>query len=344
MRLVISTVGTSLLSNMKRHQPEGAGREDLLRNISIQGEVKASAETNALSRIIREGDQLLFLCSDTPDGNFAAKVLTQFYQQKGFKSSHRVITELNYLHDDFMSRGLKSLVNILIGEIQVARHKKLEPIISATGGFKAEIAYATLVGLVFHVPVYYIHEVFQDIICMPPAPVDWDMTLLAENEEFFEWIDKEFRRTEKVNRRLKGLPDRIQLLLEEDAEGYTTLSAAGRVYYAAYEAEIMNLPSITISDTALRFYNKLDTTQQKVIDSCVHKLRIEPLRKSGSGQIDTTDCLIYPRGDCPERIFYYENGNGISICEIAFHDMNYEDLNKKGVYKKNYENFELWKN
>ncbi len=343
MRLIISTVGTSLISNRSKEQSGSTRLEELLMHITVKGEVKASAETNALSRLISEGDQLLFLCSDTPDGNLSSEALTQFYQKKGFKSSFKVIRELNYLHDDFMSRGLKSLVNILIDEIQISRRKGLEPIISATGGFKAEIAYATLVGLVFHVPVYYIHEVFQDIICMPPAPIDWDLTLLAENEEFFQWINQEFRRTEKVNRRLKGLPDRIQLLLEEDADGYTTLSAAGRVYYAAYEEILKDLPPVKISDTAIKFYNKLDTTQQKAIESCVHKLRIEPLRKSGSGQIGTTDCFVYPRGDCPERIYYHENNGEIFICEIAFHEINYEDLNKKGVYKRNYGDFELWK-
>ena len=33
---------------------------------------------------------------------------------------------------------------------------------------------ATLVGLLFDVPVYYIHEAFRDIIEMPPTPIGWD--------------------------------------------------------------------------------------------------------------------------------------------------------------------------
>lgn len=343
MRLVISTVGTSLISNLGNEKQKNIDLSELVKNIWTAGEVKASAETNALSRILQEGDQLLFLCSDTTEGRLASEALTEFYEGMKYKVSYRVISELNYLHDDFMSRGLKSLVNILIGEIQLARHKGLEPIISATGGFKAEIAYATLVGLIFQVPVYYIHEIFQDIICMPPAPIDWDISLLAENEEFFAWIDKEFRRTEKVERRLKGLPERIKLLLEEDADGYTTLSAAGRVYYTAYEEKVKNLPPVRLSPVAARFYDRLDPTQQKVIENCVHRLRIEPLRRSGSEKMSTTDCFVFPRGNCPERIYYYEADDELLICEIAFHEINYEDLHKKGVYKRNYTGFEIWK-
>ena len=343
MRLIISTVGTSIISNFPNDQRANAGVEELLTNLSRQGEVKACAETNSLSRIIRENDRVLFLYSDTPEGKLASEALTQYYQQKGYRASRRVIGELNYKHEDFMYRGLKSLVNIMINEIRLAHIKGEEPIISATGGFKAEIAYATLVGLMFHVPVYYIHEIFQDIICMPPAPIDWDLSLLAEHEEFFIWLTEYPRRTDKVNRRMLGLPDRIQLLLEEDSEGYTTLSAAGSVYYESYKEAISNLPPVMISDVALRIYRRLDSTRQEIIDKDVHKLRIEPLRKGGSGQVGTSDCFIYPRGDCPQRIYYYEKDNSIYICEIAFHELNYEDLIKTGVLKSNYMTFEHWR-
>jgi len=195
----------------------------------------------------------------------------------------------------------------------------------------------------FHVPVYYIHEIFQDIICMPPAPIDWDLSLLAEHEDFFFWITDQYRRTEKVNNRLQALPDRIQLLLEDDADGYTTLSPAGWVYYESYKEAIHDLPPVMVSDAALRLYRKLDSTRQKLIDREVHKLRIEPLRKGNSGQISSSDCYIYPRGDCAQRIYYYEKDNRLYLCVIAFHELNYEELNQSGVRKGDYQSFEYWK-
>lgn len=51
-------------------------------------------------------------------------------------------------------RGLRSLVATLIDQIRQEKKQVREVLINATGGFNAEIAYATLVGLLFDVPVY----------------------------------------------------------------------------------------------------------------------------------------------------------------------------------------------
>lgn len=342
MRLIISTVGKSLISNLPQQEQEHAATELLVKQIWERGEIAASAETNALSHIINEEDELLFLFSDTPEGISASQALVGYYLQKGYKAKSRIIKGLNYAHSEFMSQGLKALVNALIDEIRLARRKGLEAIINATGGFKAEIAYATLVGLLFNVSVYYIHEVFQDVIRMPPTPIDWDYSLLAEYENFFEWITKDTRRQEKVERYLQGAPDRINLLIETDDAGYTTLSAAGDVYYAAYQEALKQSPSMFLSKEAIRFYDSLDETQKKVIDITLHKLRIDCLRQGGSGRVHQSDCLIYPRGNCSERIYYYESDDGIHVCEIAFHEMNYEELLKRGVKKERYSSFKPW--
>lgn len=68
----------------------------------------------------------------------------------------------------------------------VRQHKQQgqQVIINATGGFKAEIAYAVLIGQLFDVPVYYIHEMFRDIIEILPLPIQWDFSLLVNYEDF----------------------------------------------------------------------------------------------------------------------------------------------------------------
>jgi putative CRISPR-associated protein (TIGR02619 family) len=202
MRLVINTVGTSLLGFAKRQGLTDKTPEALIECIRKGGDVVACAETNALSRILQDGDRLLFLYSDTEEGGYVSHALQEYYEHKGYFSKRKQISGLNYSHNRFMSNGLKSLVNMLIDEIRLAQAQGMETVINATGGFKAEIAYATLVGLLFKVSVYYIHEIFQDVITMPVTPIDWDYSLLAEYKEFFNWIQKEFRRTEKVKRRL----------------------------------------------------------------------------------------------------------------------------------------------
>ena len=241
-----------------------------------------------------------------------------------------------------MSKGLKSLVNTLIDEIRLAQQMGLEPIINATGGFKAEIAYATLVGLLFKVPVYYIHEIFQDVITMPVTPIDWDYLLLAEYKDFFEWIQKDYRRTEKVKRRLQGMPSRLALLLEDDPEGYTTLSPAGQVFYSAFEKELESSLPIYLSAEAKRSYERFDKTLQIKMDIAFNKLQIDCLRAGGSEQISPTNCSVFPKGNCAERVFYYETAESINVCEISFHGAKYEELRDRGVKKDRYGPFTPW--
>ena len=46
--------------------------------------------------------------------------------------------------------------------------------INATGGYKAQIAIAVLLGQALGVPVYYKHELFSEIIAFPPMPIALD--------------------------------------------------------------------------------------------------------------------------------------------------------------------------
>jgi CRISPR-associated protein (Cas_APE2256) len=132
-------------------------------------------------------------------GDFrAALALRHFYLSQGYSAESVVIPHLTYTENRFKMRGLRSLVATLIDLIHRERQQGREVSINATGGFKAEIAYATLVGLLFDVPVYYIHEAFRDIIEMPPTPIGWDYTLLADYEEFFTWVHADLRPTAEV--------------------------------------------------------------------------------------------------------------------------------------------------
>ena len=97
------------------------------------GDVVACAETNALSRILQDGDRLLFLYSDTEEGGYVSHALQEYYEQKGYFSKRKQISGLNYSHNRFMSNGLKSLVNMLIDEIRLAQAQGMETVINATG-------------------------------------------------------------------------------------------------------------------------------------------------------------------------------------------------------------------
>jgi len=55
--------------------------------------------------------------------------------------------------------------------IAITHHKNVR--ICATGGFKPEVALASVLGFIAKAPVYYIHESFRQEIHLPALPIDW---------------------------------------------------------------------------------------------------------------------------------------------------------------------------
>ncbi|MER3473403.1 MAG: hypothetical protein C4335_05085 [Armatimonadota bacterium] len=149
LRTIVTTAGTSLLTNAER-----AGKAKSLQTyLRFTEQEKASAETNSLSRLLQEGDRIVFLHSQTKEGERAATALATFYSNNGYPSDLREVYDLQYHENRFKMRGLRALVATLVDIIRQEREQGREVLINATGGFKAEIAYATLVGLLFDVPV-----------------------------------------------------------------------------------------------------------------------------------------------------------------------------------------------
>lgn len=350
MRTILVTVGTSLLSNAR--QDLGLKTEELdeqrlscyLRSTSLE---KASAETNSLSRILQEGDRIVFLHSQTEEGKKCAEVLRRHYEKQRYQVDLQEVSDLAYTESRFKMRGLRSLVAALIEHIKKERCQGRGVLINATGGFKAEVAYATLVGLLFDVPIYYIHEVFREIIEMPPMPLSWDYSLLANYEEFFEWIAADLRPTGEVDQKLRGLPEEVRLLLTEE-EDYTLLSPAGEAFYEAYRDRLQSAEAVPIllSPSAWRTYEDAEPSIQQSYSRVLSQLRLREIRVSNSRRVGESDCLVFPEGHRDERVFYYEGDDGsIRVCELGRHsDKSYEGLIKRGVLRSNYpeEKFRKW--
>ena len=53
--------------------------------------------------------------------------------------------------------------------------------INATGGYKAQISFAGMIGQALGIPVYYLFEKFSKVIKLPPQPVALDLSLWLEN-------------------------------------------------------------------------------------------------------------------------------------------------------------------
>jgi len=334
MRTIITTVGVSLLKSAEDRDPL-----QYLRNCSEDNLEKASAETNSLKRLLKVNDKIVFLHSDTREGEIAAEALSEFYKGKGYNAEVRVIPSLRYDEKQFAMRGLRSFVTQLVECIQDNRKAQREVIINATGGFKAEFGYALLVGLLFKVPVYYIHEKFPEIISLPEIPISWNFEIIDNYESFFEWIDRDLRPTQEVENRLKGLPETVRLLLVEE-EGYTMLSPAGEAFYRAYQGLVddeQKRHPLFLHRNAKKALEQVDEDTKRALHKRLHHLRVPEIRRQNSESKHNSDCLGYPTGSVPHRIVYYtDEQERVWVCEIfASHD-DYERKLDKGIYRKDY--------
>ena len=241
-RLLITTVGTSLLTNRDDRPwagwngragdplPEAAAVDTWLAGADA---VKASAETNTLQALgVQASDRLILLHSDTPEGRFCSERLQHFYANvvRCRDVAGRSLIALGYDHASFSQRGLKVLVQEAIKAINQAREQALAPVFCATGGFKAEIAFLNLLGALLEVEVYYIHEQFREIVRLPRLPLDWNTEWVLQRQDFFEWIDEEPRPSAEVESRLKADPE-LQPLIEDAGDGCSYLNAAGDLLF-----------------------------------------------------------------------------------------------------------------
>ncbi|MFM6355576.1 MAG: putative CRISPR-associated protein, partial [Planktothrix sp.] len=139
------------------------------------------AEINSISDLIQRGYciekcTLIFCHSATPDGENIAEILKYYYQSQGHRTEPK---KIEGLQDDqpklFRTKGLRNLAKTIsqIVREQTPRYCA----INATGGYKAQIAIAVLMGQALGVPVYYKHERFSEIIAFPPMPIGLDFSL-----------------------------------------------------------------------------------------------------------------------------------------------------------------------
>ncbi|MEN3183593.1 MAG: putative CRISPR-associated protein [Atribacterota bacterium] len=331
MRTILNTVGTSLLKNAAFSGKPTV--PDLVRFLKMTDPKKASAETHALRHIMREDDALVFLHSETEDGALCAQALAVYYEDKGHEVRTVLVKDLSYRETDFRLRGLRSLVGKLFACIREEKQKGREVLINATGGFKAEGAYATLVGLLCNIPVYYIHEIFQEIIPMPPLPIDWDYSYIAEHEEILEFLSQDLRTRFEFREQFPKIPKEIHTLLEEE-ENYVFLSPAGEALFQAYRTKLEQAPRIPVyfSKRALEWYEKADTTIRENVRRILRKLLLPEVRRNGAKKLKDPRCFVYPQGHRDERVFFCEEDEKIVVCALARHsDKSYDKLLQSGL-------------
>ncbi len=255
---VLATVGTSLLTNLRRdlnlsdHQLPSEQQAVAWLRQRDPNDRFCGAEINSIANLLAGQDLsagrtqppagLQFLVSDTAEGQWCGRALTLYF------SKWSPVKEVNWekvpdLTDAdprrFAHQGLRSLVKLAAKHLQEAQRRAPTALrlIDATGGYKAQISFAGLIGQVLKVPVVYLFERFTHCIEMPPLPVDFDRSLWIQHYPLFRRLSEEnlapardFDHEERQSR-LWPLLDREQI----DGEEYVSLSPVLELMHQGFE-------------------------------------------------------------------------------------------------------------
>jgi putative CRISPR-associated protein (TIGR02619 family) len=343
---LICTVGTSLLNNLKHSENEqvkdwfNAKNWNALSLWLLQQENFeriCGAEINSITsivskKLIDDYQNLIFLVSETDGGRQIGQLLKLYYENRinAITFSSVDIRELKGLRDDdvnsFQKIGLKNLVKEISQEARNFDPSSIA--INATGGYKAQISFAGMIGQALGIPVYYLFEKFSEIIELPPQPISLDLGFWLDNYTNFSLLEEE-NIVKKSDLEFDWQDPKLDSLLDQEKinqEPWISLSAMGilfheqaRLQFARQALAMLSIipqdrtppedKSISLrddhgKDTLQAFAKKIRRSPyvQKIINSLpFNPRRIDPIRRT------------YPDGKIEFVLTWTDPGLGICL-------------------------------
>jgi putative CRISPR-associated protein (TIGR02619 family) len=271
---IIATVGTSLLSNLQNLESRQNLSDDykelsthykaqewsqvarILASIDSNERV-CGAEINSITSLFEKNfvsrplSKIYFCVSDTDEGKVAGEILRFYYQKQKNVTEQVEICPIEGLQDDnpnvFRTIGLRQLAR-KIGEIVRESGDSSLVALNATGGYKAQIAIAVLIGQTLGINVYYKHEKFNEIIEFPPMPIAFDYDLIGKNAN----VLKKLELGEYLELDESSINPSLRVLLEEvegdDNKRLCALAPIGQIYLEGYR--LKHPPEISLPQPA----------------------------------------------------------------------------------------------
>ncbi|HBB33999.1 MAG TPA: CRISPR-associated protein [Cyanobacteria bacterium UBA8803] len=297
---LICTVGTSLLNNLKYaedaikqvFEAQNWNQLALLLLDRKNSDRLCGAEINSITSICGQGllaqrIRLIFLVSDTEDGKKTGELLKLYYNNTNnpLRFEFVEVRKLEGLRDDnvkaFKQQGLKNLVREISKEVRNFSPEAIA--INATGGYKAQISFAGMVGQALEIPVYYLFEKFSEVIELPPQPVALDLAFWLNNYVLFEQLESsQIIDKSQVEHSLQN--EYFQSIIDEeemsDGIAVISLSAMGmlfdercRLQFAKQETAILSLIPKDKTDPERKPISLRDDHGQDILEAFAKKMR-----------------------------------------------------------------------
>lgn len=165
--------------------------DDQMRQYLRQAPEVASAEANSILKMAEIGDKLVLLSTATPLAQRCVELLKSYFVKEGFPHTSVVNLQFEASEEHIEKQGIRNLISVLASQIAYEQKKNQEVIINATSGYKAQVVYSTVLGMLYQVPVQYIHEEFKRVVTFNPIALELDISIFINNFYFFKWIEDE---------------------------------------------------------------------------------------------------------------------------------------------------------
>ena len=303
-RTIILPTGISI---KRKLQPHGVTIDSpaMVQTLRAQGvEMEALSAELATLRALGacQDDEVIFLATDTDDAEEAAKANARIAESVfGVGTAAKRITDLVLdAAERFKRKGIPALVAELERHVSRAVEHGREPWLSVSGGIKSVVPYVAIYGMLRRVPVTYIFEMTEDLVTLPPLPIDFDWAGLRAAERVLDRIEQDVAVRRDDLRQLLGenFP-RMEGLFEE-YEGGMTLSAFGHLLLAHLK-RAREMPVI-LSPSAKRKLDESSGTQRQLIELILDRVRNPLWRAQKLHAFQGTDLDVYKPGSTAHRL------------------------------------------
>ena len=297
-RLVISTVGTSLLTNQidREFEDSWATRlrdtanysseeidnyhEDVLSIITtlqerasekLNGEVEdireASAELNGIYGLYKEqlsqGSQDFhwLIASDTAQDKVTATMLAEFLRKQGLTVDIYTPPGFSARSTETFTNGIDELLNWIDEIIPGYKDSKYQICFNLVGGFKAMQGFVNTIGMFYADEIIYIFEGSRDIITIPRLPIKVDTSVI--NPVQFALMAADVGISVKLSE-LHNVSETLIFVVGDE----TTLSNWGKLTWNKCKRELLaqdllEFPCLVYEKSFIKDYQKNNVNPQK---------------------------------------------------------------------------------
>lgn len=328
MKLIVSTVGTSLLTQQvttaerslitrSANDTEHECLQDIKtlvfdllqrglteRNSGDPGRIRrASAELNGLIKLNRdrfplpEHDVHFLVATDTFQGRVTANALKDFLEQQCNSIAYVYVPEkLSTIDGQHFSDGVKNLLKYFEGErpIEGYRQAGYEIVFNLSGGFKSLQGFLNTIGQFYADRIIYIFESLSgELIQIPRLPLSIDMTCFKNNPTAFALLaaGKVYPETD--------FPIVPECLLDE-VDGHVILSLWGELMWnkvktEVFQHELLSFPRLTYNKSFERDFRDTNVPLDRVrLQEALAKVSVILDRDHGStASLKTDGGILY---------------------------------------------------